>query len=58
MPKDVDRVNELLDTKRKLSSSEEEELFDLIIELDIKEAAAALSAADQLYVEGLIDRPI
>lgn len=58
MPKDVDRVNELLDTKRKLSSSEEEELFDLIIELDIKEAAAALSAVDQLYVEGLIDRPI
>lgn len=58
MPKDVNRVNELLDTKRKLSSSEEEELFDLIIELDIKEAAAALSAADQLYVEGLIDRPI
>ena len=58
MPKDVNRVNELLDTKRKLSSSEEEELFDLIIELDIKEAAAALSAVDQLYVEGLIDRPI
>ena len=58
MPKDVNRVNELLDTMRKLSSSEEEELFDLIIELDIKEAAAALSAADQLYVEGLIDRPI
>ena len=58
MPKDVDRVNELLDTKRKLSSSEEEELFDLFIVLDFKEAGAALSAADQLYVEGLIDRPI
>lgn len=58
MAKKLDRVRELLNTSKKLSDSDQEELFDLIVDIDIDDAAAALASVSQLYVEGLVDRQI
>lgn len=58
MAKKLDRVRELLNTSTKLSDSDQEELFDLIVDIDIDDAAAALASVSQLYVEGLVDRQI
>ena len=58
MAKKSDRVRELLNTSTKLSDSDQEELFDLIVDIDADNAAAALASVSQLYVEGLVDREI
>lgn len=58
MAKKLDRVRELLNTSTKLSDNDQEELFDLIVDIDIDDAAAALASVGQLYVEGLVDREI
>lgn len=58
MAKKLDRVRELLNTSTKLSDSDQEELFNLIVDIDIDDAAAALASVSQLYVEGLVDRQI
>ncbi len=58
MAKKSDRVRELLNTRTKLSDSDQEELFDLIVDIDADDAAAALASVGQLYVEGLVDREI
>ena len=51
MAKKSDRVRELLNTSTKLSDSDQEELFDLIVDIDADDAAAALASIGQLYVE-------
>jgi hypothetical protein len=58
MAKKLDRVRELLNTSTKLSDNDQEELFDLIVDIDVDDAAAALASVGQLYVEGLVDREI
>jgi hypothetical protein len=58
MTKKLDRVRELLNTNTKLTDNEQQELFDLIVDIDVDDAAAALASVSQLYVEGLVDRQI
>jgi hypothetical protein len=58
MTKKLDRVRELLNTDTKLTDNDQQELFDLIVEIDVDDAAAALASVSQLYVEGLVDRQI
>ncbi len=58
MAEKLDRVRELLNTDTKLTDNDQQELFDLIVEIDVEDAAAALASVSQLYVEGLVDRQI
>jgi len=50
----LERARELTSTEKKLSLDEQDELTDLIVELELGEAAAIMAAMAQLYNEGLL----
>ncbi len=50
----LERARELTATETQLSLDEQDELTDLVVELELGDAAAIMAAMTQLYTDGLL----